>query len=57
MKLDVMITDASLCAEQSDHVWEVDVVLKCGITGRTSLKKNFHTHVGHFSTQNPDKAV
>jgi hypothetical protein len=33
------------------------LVLKCGITGRTSSKDSFHTYFWHFSMQKPDKAV
>jgi hypothetical protein len=33
------------------------LVLKCNIIGRTSSKKSFHDHFGHFSPQKPDKAA
>jgi hypothetical protein len=35
----------------------LNLVLKCGITGRTSLKKFLPYRFLAFSTQNPDKAV
>jgi hypothetical protein len=33
------------------------LVLKGGITGRTSSKMSFHTHFWHFSMRKPDKAA
>jgi hypothetical protein len=33
------------------------LVLKCGITGRTSSKNSFHAHFWHFSMRKPDKAA